>query len=311
MYTLTYTHTHSLTRARFLFGGIVRGAFFFTGKLVIWAGVDNTSPKWYLILMANTVSRGELSVRQRFFVDIFEGDGAAAVLAAGYKCKNASVASGIASRLLCNPKIQRALAQKIANLDSAYKEIRKEHQKKLRELRKIKLELAEMDAEVLKGHVATKRERQVFWTRIMMDENEKMPDRLRASELLGKSELDFGEQKVTNQSLNMGVAFIANQDIREMISEITGVALPAPEIKVPEKAPVIDITPQKFESELPPEKEPDLKEAIGYVRELQGLPPEEPVEEQPKKRKRHPEEPRIPSSILEYSKMREKLDESA
>jgi len=207
-----------------------------------------------------------LSVKQRFFVDIFEGDGAAAVLAAGYRCGSTRAASAMASRLLCNPKIQKAIAQKVANLDGEFLKVRKEHQERLRELQKIKKELAGVNSEVLRGHVATRRERQVFWTKTMMDKREKMNERLRASELLGKSELDFGEQKATNQSLTVGVALIANPDIREMISDITGVALPAPEIRVPQKAPVIDVTPHSdFEPELPPE-ELNLEEAIEFTK---------------------------------------------
>ncbi|MCD6150032.1 terminase small subunit [bacterium] len=221
----------------------------------------------------NTINKGDLSIKQRFFVDIFEGDGAAAVLAAGYRCKSARAASAMASRLLCNPKIQKAIAQKVANLDGEFLKIREEHRKRLRELRKIKKELAGINSKVLRGHVATRRERQVFWTKTMMDKEEKMSDRLRASELLGKSELDFGEQKVTNQSFTMGVAFISNPDIREMISDITGVALPAPEIRVPEKAPVIDVTPRSdFEPELPPE-ELELEEAIEFTKKQHVSPP--------------------------------------
>ena len=39
--------------------------------------------------------------------------------------------------------------------------------------------------------IATRQQRQQFWTRTMTDESVSMGDRLRASELLGKSEADF------------------------------------------------------------------------------------------------------------------------
>ena len=47
------------------------------------------------------------------------------------------------------------------------------------------------DTEVRRRRIATRQERQRFWTRTMTDESVSMGDRLRASELLGKSEADF------------------------------------------------------------------------------------------------------------------------
>lgn len=44
--------------------------------------------------------------------------------------------------------------------------------------------------------VATRKKRQEFWTGTMNDDNAQMPDRLRASELLGKSEADFVEKTI-------------------------------------------------------------------------------------------------------------------
>jgi hypothetical protein len=42
--------------------------------------------------------------------------------------------------------------------------------------------------------VASKKNRQAFWTKVMKDEAEDMRNRLKASELLGKSEKDFVEK---------------------------------------------------------------------------------------------------------------------
>jgi len=39
--------------------------------------------------------------------------------------------------------------------------------------------------------VATREDRQRWWTKVMLDEKEDMADRLRASELLGKTQADF------------------------------------------------------------------------------------------------------------------------
>ena len=41
------------------------------------------------------------------------------------------------------------------------------------------------------GKIATREERQEFWTNVMMNEGLSMHDRLRASDLLGKSEGDY------------------------------------------------------------------------------------------------------------------------
>lgn len=56
-------------------------------------------------------------------------------------------------------------------------------------------------AEIKKKTVATRAKRQQFWTSTMDDAKSNMGDRLRASELLGKSEADFIEihKDVTDQ----------------------------------------------------------------------------------------------------------------
>jgi hypothetical protein len=43
----------------------------------------------------------------------------------------------------------------------------------------------------LSGPIASREERQAWWTKVMKDEDAGMYDRLRASELLGKSDADF------------------------------------------------------------------------------------------------------------------------
>ena len=45
--------------------------------------------------------------------------------------------------------------------------------------------------EVRRRRIATRQQRQQFWTKTMNDDSLNMGDRLRASELLGKSEADF------------------------------------------------------------------------------------------------------------------------
>ena len=99
---------------------------------------------------------GELSAKQRRFIDCYNGNAAAAAIAAGYSKKNAKV---IAGQLMKRPEIAAA--------------IRAREQKRSAE------------------NIATREERQRFFTAVMRNSEQGMKDRLRAAELLGKSEGDF------------------------------------------------------------------------------------------------------------------------
>jgi len=169
---------------------------------------------------------GELTRMERAFVRLFEGDGKAAVKGAGYKTSHPSAK---ALALLSKPRVQRAIAEKLARVESEFDKVRKEHVARVKEIEQLKDEIAEMDEEVLMGHIATRRERQVFWTQLMMDDLEKATDRLKASELLGRSETDFVERKDVNVNANATPAVMA------MLEDITGVRLPDPETKIPKK----------------------------------------------------------------------------
>ncbi len=59
------------------------------------------------------------------------------------------------------------------------------------------------ETEVRPKDIATRQERQQFWTKNMRDESLSISERRKFSELMGKSELDFGErrQEVQPQSL--------------------------------------------------------------------------------------------------------------
>jgi phage terminase small subunit len=64
------------------------------------------------------------------------------------------------------------------------------------------------NTEVRPKTIADRQKRQRFWTKVMNDKSEKMSDRLKASELLGKSEADFTENvahsgNITNPMANM------------------------------------------------------------------------------------------------------------
>jgi phage terminase small subunit len=122
-------------------------------------------------------SYDELSVKQQRFVDYYDGNATQAAEKAGYKNPRS-----MGSENLTKPDIQHAL--------------------KTREDRR------------RKGHIADREERQAFWTRILRgketqpavvgtdaegnsivtDIPPKMTARLKASELLGKSEADFTDK---------------------------------------------------------------------------------------------------------------------
>lgn len=107
-----------------------------------------------------------LSHRQQAFVDAYTGNGTAAARAAGYGGDDATLAVQ-ASRLLKLPKIQQALAARNAKVE------------------------AQVLDNIRVGLIAGRHQRQAFWTQVMNDVSAEMADRLRASELLGKSEADF------------------------------------------------------------------------------------------------------------------------
>ncbi len=100
-----------------------------------------------------------LNYRQRAFVEAYCGDAQAAAIAAGYSPKTAKV---VGCRMLKNPEIAGLIeAREMARASAA---------------------------------VATREERQAFWTAVMRDPAEPMKNRLRASELLGRCCGDFLER---------------------------------------------------------------------------------------------------------------------
>lgn len=98
----------------------------------------------------------KLTIKQQRFINYYDGNATQAALKAGYSKKTASA---IGLENLEKPRI-------IA-------EIAKREQKKEQ------------------SNIATREERQEFWSQILRSKNTKLPERLRASELLGKSEADF------------------------------------------------------------------------------------------------------------------------
>lgn len=102
-----------------------------------------------------------LTPKQRKFVEAYTGNGTEAARIAGYSGDDNTL--GVTAHdLLRNPKIARAIEQR--------------------------------QSKELKPLIASRQERQEFWTAVMKDELTEMRDRLRASELLGKSETDFTDK---------------------------------------------------------------------------------------------------------------------
>ena len=100
-----------------------------------------------------------LTVRQQRFVEAYNGNATQAMIDAGFSKKSA--ASNV-DKILKNTEIQAAIQNREKERNSAA--------------------------------IATREERQTFWTAIMRDDEVDLRDRLRASELLGKSEGDFLEK---------------------------------------------------------------------------------------------------------------------
>ena len=100
-----------------------------------------------------------MTPKQKRFIEAYTGNATKAAIAAGYSEKTA-YSQG--ERLLRNVEISSAIQE--------------------RENRQ------------LSALVATRSERQSFWSRVMRDEAEQMRDRLRASELLAKASGDFLER---------------------------------------------------------------------------------------------------------------------
>lgn len=100
-----------------------------------------------------------LTAKQERFVAAYDGNATAAALAAGYK---PTYANRIGQQLLDNPLIAAAIQAR--------------------------------EAERNAQRIATREERQMFFTEVMRDGERSTRDRLRACELLGKSEGDFLER---------------------------------------------------------------------------------------------------------------------
>ncbi len=99
-----------------------------------------------------------LTPRQRKFIAVYAGNGTEAARLAGYNGSD-NVLAQVARENLRKPQIALALKER--------------------------------EAKEVRPLIADRQERQALWTRAMRGEEEVGPDRLKAAELLGRSEADF------------------------------------------------------------------------------------------------------------------------
>lgn len=126
----------------------------------------------------------KLNARQQAFVEAYAGNATAAALAAGYSERSARSQG---QRLLTNDDIQDAIKAR--------------------------------EAKRLAPTIASRQERQEFWTSVLRNEDEAMKDRLKAAELLGKSEGDFLERVEMDQTVSVNVF---DEETRARLLEMVG-----------------------------------------------------------------------------------------
>jgi phage terminase small subunit len=115
-----------------------------------------------------------LTEKQRRFVEAYMGEAAGnateAARMAGYGGDDPTDAylASMGSENLRKPKIQAAIAERVA----------------------------------ADPKIASREERQQFWTQVMYDEDQRMKDRLKAAELLGKTQADFIQRHQVNAEID-------------------------------------------------------------------------------------------------------------
>lgn len=110
----------------------------------------------------------KLTLKQQRFIQFYNGNATEAARKAGYSAKT-SMEQGC--RLLSNVNIKEAINKRLVHRDGV--------------------------------HIATREERQKFWAEVMNNPEIEYGVRLRASELLGKSQADFTENIVHSGDINI------------------------------------------------------------------------------------------------------------
>ena len=133
------------------------------------------------------MAEAKLTAKQLRFVESYDGNATAAAIAAGYSVKTACF---IGNENLRKPNIIKAI--------------------KAREAKKVK------------PHIASREDRQKFWTETMRDMKADLKNRLRASELLGKSEADFIERIEANINISPKAVLSEAEKRRKEVGEVDG-----------------------------------------------------------------------------------------
>lgn len=120
-----------------------------------------------------------LTSRARKFAEVFAGNGTEAARTAGYAGSDTVLATQ-AGRLLRNAEVKKLIAARE------------------------KLELRPL--------VANRQARQAFWTQAMQDKDGNMFCRLKASELLGRSEADFTDKVEASGSVTVLVRVLGPEE---------------------------------------------------------------------------------------------------
>ena len=120
-----------------------------------------------------------LTPKQQAFVDAYNGNGTDAARKAGYKGNDATL-SQVASENLRKPEVLAAIQARN------------------------QIPASVRAAVAQAGHIATRAERQAFWTQTMLDAGAEMSARLKASELLGRSEVDFTDKVSVDAKVTLG-----------------------------------------------------------------------------------------------------------
>lgn len=128
----------------------------------------------------------ELTSKQRKFVESFAGNGTEAARLAGYAGDDNAL--GVAAHeLLSNPKIVQAIQAR--------------EKVKIRPL------------------IASREKRQEFWTLVMLDSGEDMRNRLKASELLGRSEADFTDKLDVSGEMDRPLRDLTDAELLERLKK--------------------------------------------------------------------------------------------
>lgn len=137
-----------------------------------------------------------LTVRQQAFVNAYTGNATEAAIKAGYSPKSAR-ATG--AELLTYPDVIQAIQARTAERETPL--------------------------------IADREARQKFWSEVMLDPEQEMQHRLKAAELLGKSECDFSERLQIDGSVEVTVGFLFDPaQRRALLAEVQDVeyeALPS------------------------------------------------------------------------------------